>query len=63
MTKQELVDQIKGELTASCALPYSPPTEEIERIIDKEMRWKKLELLELLERSPELSKKQFFHLW
>lgn len=39
MTKSELVDQIKGELTVSCGLPYSPSTKEIERIIDKEMRW------------------------
>jgi hypothetical protein len=39
MTRQELIDEIKGELTASCALPYSPPTKEIERIIDKEMRF------------------------
>jgi hypothetical protein len=39
MTKAELVEEIRGEITASCALPYTPPLAEIERIIDKEMRW------------------------
>jgi len=39
MTKQELIDEIKGELTASCALPFAPPDKEIERIIDLESRW------------------------
>jgi hypothetical protein len=48
MTKAELVEEIKGELTASCSLPYSPSTKEIERIIDKEMRWLHREYRELL---------------
>jgi len=39
MTKAELVAEIKGELTSTGALPYSLNTAEIERIIDKEMRW------------------------
>jgi len=39
MTKQELIDEIKGELTASCSLPFSPPDNEIERIINLESRW------------------------
>lgn len=39
MTKAELVEQIRMELTASCSLPFSPPIPEIERIIDKEMKW------------------------
>jgi hypothetical protein len=38
MTKEELIDQIVGEIQAMCALPYAPPTAEIERIIDLEMR-------------------------
>lgn len=49
MTKAELVEEVKGELTASCALPYSPSTKEIERIIDKEMRWLYREYRELLQ--------------
>lgn len=39
MTKKELVKEVQDALTASCALPYSPPDKEIERIIDLEMRW------------------------
>ena len=38
MTKQELIDEVKGEITASLALPFSPPDKEIERIIDLESR-------------------------
>ena len=49
MTKAELVEEVKAELTASCALPYSPPTKEIERIIKKEMRWLRREYRELLQ--------------
>lgn len=48
MTKDDLVKEIKDELTASCALPYSPPTKEIERIINKEMKWLFREYRELL---------------
>ncbi len=39
MTKKELIEEVKGELTASCSLPFSPPDAEIERIIDLESRW------------------------
>jgi len=39
MTKQELIDEVKGEVTASCALPFAPPDKEIERIIDLESKW------------------------
>ena len=39
MTKQDLIEYVKGELTASCSLPFSPPDAEIERIIDIESRW------------------------
>lgn len=38
MTKKELIEQVSNAITASCALPYSPPPAEIERIIDLEMR-------------------------
>ena len=48
MTEAELIEEVKGELTASCALPYSPPTKEIKRIIKKEMRWLYREYRELL---------------
>jgi hypothetical protein len=48
MNKAEFIDRINGEITASCALPYSPPKAEIERIIDKEMRWLYREYRELL---------------
>lgn len=49
MTKQELIEEVRGELTASCSLPYSPPTAEIDRIINKEMRWLYREYRDLLQ--------------
>lgn len=39
MTRQDLIDEIKGELTASCSLPFQPPDNEIERIIKLESKW------------------------
>jgi len=39
MTKQDLIEEIKGEITAFQSLPFSPPDGEIERIIDLESRW------------------------
>ena len=39
MTKAEFVQRIIGELTSSGSIPYTIPTPEIERIIDKEMRF------------------------
>lgn len=38
MTKKELIEYIKDELTASNSLPFSPPDNEINRIIDLESR-------------------------
>ena len=39
MTKKELIEMIKDELTASCSLPFSPPDKEIDRIIKLESKW------------------------
>ena len=39
MTKSELVDYIKQEITVSCSLPIAPPDAEIERIISLESKW------------------------
>jgi hypothetical protein len=39
MTKQELISQVNGEITASCAIPFSVPDKELERIINLEQRW------------------------
>jgi hypothetical protein len=39
MTEAQLIDMVVGELTASCALPYSPPTAEIQRVIKLEKSW------------------------
>ena len=60
MTKAELVEEIKGELTASCALPYTPSTKELERIIDKEMRWLYREYRELLYDSIYILNKRYY---
>jgi hypothetical protein len=38
MTKQDLIDEVKNEITASCSLPFTPPDKEIERIINLESR-------------------------
>ena len=48
MIKTEFIQRIVGEITASGALPYSPSTAEIERIVDKEMRFLYREYRELL---------------
>lgn len=39
MTKNELIEYIKNEITAYGSMPFSPPDKEIERIIDNETRW------------------------
>ena len=39
MTKLELIMEIKDELRGSCALPYSIPDQEIERLIKQAKRW------------------------
>lgn len=49
MTKEQLVKEVRDEITASCALPYSPQDTEIERIIDLEMRWLYREYRELVQ--------------
>jgi len=61
MTKGELIEAIIEELTASGALPFSPPTKEIERIIDKEMRWLYREYRELLQDKIYIINKKYFN--
>jgi len=39
MTKQEFISLVNGEITASCAIPFSLPSVEIERIINLEQKW------------------------
>lgn len=39
MTKQELINTVNAEITASCSIPFSVPDKEIERIIDLEKKW------------------------
>jgi len=39
MTKQEFINQVNGEITASCAIPFSVPEAEIERIMKLEQEW------------------------
>lgn len=60
MTKAELINEIKDELTASCALPYAPQDKEIERIIDKEMRWLYREYRELIADKIYVLNKKYF---
>ena len=60
MTKEQLVKEVRDELTASCALPYSPSTKEIERIIDLEMRWLYREYRELIQDKIYVLNKQYY---
>ena len=39
MTRPEFIELIKSELTVGCALPYSVPDKEFNRIIDAALRW------------------------
>ena len=39
MTRSELMELVKDELTGSCALPYSIPDREMERIINQALNW------------------------
>jgi hypothetical protein len=39
MTRQEFISQVNGEITASCAIPFSLPPIEIERLIKLEQEW------------------------
>lgn len=39
MTKKEFINIVNGEITASCEIPFSVPTKEIERIIRVEKEW------------------------
>jgi len=39
MTKQEFISQVNGEITASCAIPFSLPPLEIERLVNLEKEW------------------------
>lgn len=48
MTKEQLIKEVSDAVTATAALPYSPPTAEIERIINLEMKWLRREYRELL---------------
>jgi hypothetical protein len=61
MTKEELIHEIIGEVTASCSLPYSPPTVEIERIIDKEMRFLYREYRTLLQDKIYIINKKYYN--
>ena len=61
MTKNELIKEVKDELTASLSLPYSPPDKEISRIIDKEMRWLFREYRELVYDRIYVLDKKWYH--
>ena len=39
MTRSELIELVKDELTGSCALPYSIPDREMERLINQALNW------------------------
>jgi len=39
MTREELIELINNEITASGALPYSIPAREAERIVDQALNW------------------------
>jgi len=39
MTRPEFISQVNGEITASCSIPFSVPSIEIERILKIEQEW------------------------
>ena len=39
MTRAELISQVSAEITASCSIPFSLPSNEIERLIKLEQEW------------------------
>lgn len=39
MTRQEFINEVNGEITASCSIPFSLPPIEIERLIKLEQEW------------------------
>lgn len=39
MTKSEFIKAVDDEITASCSIPVSVPSKEIERILGKEVEW------------------------
>lgn len=49
MTREELIQIITDDITASCSLPFAPPKEEINRIITIEMKTLYREYRDLLE--------------
>jgi len=39
MTRQEFINEVNGEITASCSIPFSLPPIEVERLIKLEQEW------------------------
>jgi hypothetical protein len=60
MTKAEFIQRIVGEITASASIPYTIPTAEIDRIIDKEMRFLFREYRELIQDKIYIINKQYY---
>ena len=60
MTKNELLDYIKREITATYSIPFSPPDNEITRIIDVESRWLFREYRDALQEAYSILDKRYF---
>jgi hypothetical protein len=61
MTRPELIDLVIADITASCSLPFSPPTNEIERIILLEQKWLYREYRDALDARWYIVNKTLFH--
>lgn len=60
MTRLEFIQLIKDELTVACALPYSIPENEFNRIINQALRWAKINYQYAVETHYFIVKK---HIW
>jgi len=61
MTKDDLIDYIINDLTASGALPFSPPRQEISRIIDLESKFLYREYRDSYEAGWYILNEKWFH--
>jgi hypothetical protein len=61
MTKNELIDLVTAELTASCSLPFAPAPKEIERIIDVETKWLAREYRDMVQNGYYVLDKQYYN--
>jgi hypothetical protein len=61
MTKENFISTVNGEITASCAIPFSVPIAEIERIVGIEKEWMYREYRDAVEDGWYVLDKKYFY--